>query len=106
LHLLDITAKAVADICNANDKNELRTVLHSAVQSLGFDSFNLGCEKTAKGQFMTDPTLTNWSYDDLVAYERNGWSERDPLLDYAASGSAPPALEPRDMAGPGPVRLS
>lgn len=89
MHLLDITAKAVADICNANDKIELKSVIHSAVQSLGFDSFNLGSEKTAKGQFMTDPTLTNWSYDDLVAYERNGWSERDPLLDYAASSGAP-----------------
>lgn len=57
------------------------------MQSLGFDSFNLGCEKSAKREFMTDPTLTNWSYKDLVAYESGGWMEKDPLLDYAASGT-------------------
>lgn len=87
--LLELTSKAVAEICDAGDKQELQTAIYSAVRSLGFDSFNLGCEKTAKRDFMTDPTLTNWSYDDLVAYERAGWSEKDPLLDYAATGTGP-----------------
>lgn len=89
LHLLGMTSKAVAEICDASDKHELQIALHTAARSLGFDSFNLGCEKSARREFMTDPTLTNWSYDDLVAYERDGWSERDPLLDYAATGNGP-----------------
>lgn len=87
--LLELTSKAVAEICEAGDKQELQTAIYSAVRALGFDSFNLGCEKTAPRDFMTDPTLTNWSYDDLVAYERGGWSDKDPLLDYAATGTGP-----------------
>jgi DNA-binding CsgD family transcriptional regulator len=89
LLLLELTSTAVAEICNAADKQELQIAIYSAVCSLGFDSFNLACEKSAKRDFMTDPTLTNWSYDDLVAYERDGWSDRDPLLDFAATGTGP-----------------
>jgi hypothetical protein len=89
LRLLELTSRAVADICGAEDKHKLHEAMRRSVQLLGFDSFNLGCEKSAKREFMTDPTLTNWSYDDLVAYERDGWSDRDPLLDYAATASHP-----------------
>jgi len=67
----------------------LQAALYAAVQSLGFDSFNLAFEKSAKREFMTDPTLTIWSYDDLVTYASDGWAERDPLLDYAATGTDP-----------------
>ncbi|BCP51484.1 LuxR family transcriptional regulator [Kaistia sp. 32K] len=67
----------------------MQAAIHEAVRSLGFDSFNLAFEKSAKREFMTEPTLTNWSYDDLVAYERDGWSDKDPLLDYAATSTGP-----------------
>jgi DNA-binding CsgD family transcriptional regulator len=89
LNLLEITSGVVASICNADDKHELRRAINASAGLLGFDSFNLGCEKRAQREFMTNPTLTNWSYDDLVAYERDGWSERDPLLEYAATGTGP-----------------
>jgi len=89
LRLLELTSKAVASICDAGSKQELQAAIYDAVRSLGFDSFNLAFEKSAKREFMTDPTLTNWSYDDLVAYESDGWSERDPLLEYAATGTGP-----------------
>ncbi|WEK50048.1 MAG: LuxR C-terminal-related transcriptional regulator [Candidatus Kaistia colombiensis] len=87
--LLELTSKAVAEICNAGDKQELQTAICDAGRSLGFDRLILACEKNVKREFMADPTLTNQSYDDLVAYERDGWSERDPLLDYAATGTDP-----------------
>lgn len=80
---------AVAEICNAGDKIELEAAMQSAIRSLGFDSFNLGCGKSAEREFMTDPTLTSWAYGDLVAYERDGWADRDPLLSYAARGLNP-----------------
>jgi DNA-binding CsgD family transcriptional regulator len=89
LNLLEVTSKSVSSICSAGDKHELRDAVLEAVRWIGFDSFNLAFEKTAKREFMTDPTLTNWAYDDLVAYDRDGWSERDPLLDYAATGTDP-----------------
>lgn len=89
MRLLELTSKAVFSLCNAGDKRELQIAVLDAVRSLGFDSFNLGCEKRTSREFMTDPTLTNWAYDDLVAYEKDGWSEADPLLDYAATGTDP-----------------
>jgi len=87
--LLHLTSRAVAGISGAGDKEELKVALYAAVQSLGFDSFNIAFEKSAKREFMTEPTLTIWSYDDLVAYAGDGWAERDPLLDYAATGTDP-----------------
>ena len=99
--LLEITSMAVSSICNAGSKHELQTAVFDAVRSLGFDSFNLACEKSAKLEFMTDPTLTNWSYEDLVAYERDGWAERDPLLSYAATASDPLAWRRRMWKNPG-----
>ncbi|WP_029076739.1 LuxR family transcriptional regulator [Kaistia adipata] len=89
MHLLEVTARYVSSICDAGNKLELQSVVYAAVRALGFDSFNLACEKRAKHEFMTDPTLTNWSCDELIAYEREGWSERDPLLEYAATGAGP-----------------
>jgi len=89
MSLLDLVSTAVAGICAAGDKQELHAAIYAAIRSLGFDSYNLGCEKPAKREFMTNPTLTNWSYDDLVAYERDGWTGKDPLLAYAATGGRP-----------------
>ena len=87
--MLEVIAKAVSNICDAGNKQELQAAIYNAVRSLGFDSFNLAFEKRAKREFMTDPTLTNWAYEDLVAYESDGWSEKDPLLEYAATGTGP-----------------
>lgn len=86
VNVLEATSRAVVEICGAGDRGQLCSALGNATRALGFDSFNLGCNKGAKSEFMTDPTITSWTYDTLVAYERDRWAETDPLLDYAASG--------------------
>lgn len=64
--------------------------MQSGIVALGFDSYNLGHQKRCKRQFMQEPTLTTWTSQDLLNYDRDNWYDRDPLLAHAASSA--PAL--------------
>ena len=79
----------MAALCAANSKKELHAALTAGVNALGFSSFNLAVLKTEKRQFMTEPTLTSWTWDELSYYDQNRWYLRDPLLDYAVAGGQP-----------------
>lgn len=59
---------------------DLGTAMKAAALDLGFVSFNITIDKRHAAELMEDPLLTTWSREDLLAYSRDGWAERDPLL--------------------------
>lgn len=87
--MLHWIAGSVAALCAADAKKALRTELTNALTHLGFVSFNMAVLKTDKRQFMTEPTLTSWSWADLSYYDEHEWHLRDPLLAYAVTGGPP-----------------
>lgn len=89
IDLIKVIAGSVGDICAASDRRELEAALGGAISAIGFDSFNLSCHKASRFDFMTDPTMTTWTTDDLRVYERDRWAARDPLLRHAVSARAP-----------------
>ncbi|RJL16606.1 helix-turn-helix transcriptional regulator [Paracoccus siganidrum] len=86
--MLGVLSQTVAEICAAEDLRQLEAALTRGTQALGFVSFNLCCGKASGREFMTDPTLTTWTLEERVAYDRDGWFERDPLLAHAV-GTGP-----------------
>lgn len=79
----------MAALCASDSKEKLHDALSAALERLGFASFNMAVLKADKRQFMTEPTLTSLSWQDLSHYEERQWHLRDPLLDYSTTGGAP-----------------
>ncbi|PWK73959.1 LuxR family transcriptional regulator [Aminobacter sp. AP02] len=94
--MLNLVARVVAHICEAEDREQLYGALQSGLLNLGFATFNLSCRKQSTLQFMTDPTLTSMSDEDLIHYVSERWYERDPLLDYTARPGKPKIWSPQD----------
>ena len=84
--IIDILNDVTLDVTRAQTRADLEKAVHSAVTALGFDSFNLSCGKADKREFMLAPTISSWLDQDIQQYEKDRWAERDPLLEYAASG--------------------
>lgn len=89
--LIFILAQAAARISAAQSVAALENALALSTSAMGFQTFNLAVHKQSGRQFMEAPTLTTWSSDDLIGYERDRWFSRDPLLAQAA-GDGPPLL--------------
>lgn len=81
----------VSNIWSANDQLQLRDAVHEGVRLLGFSSFILAHRKQSKNQLVADPTLTNWSDDDIQKYTNEQWFERDPVLAYSVIADQPRA---------------
>lgn len=77
-------SEMVARICLAEDLRQLDAALLDAAQALGFAGFNLTVGKRQVADFMTEPTVTSFSRDDLARYDRLNWQNRDPQLMLAA----------------------
>ncbi len=99
--LLSILAKAASDLAEAQNVRALCAILRDAVQRLGFDTFNLSVNKRSPRAFMEEPTLSTWSTEDLAAYHRQGWADRDPLLRQAVTALGPILWRPEDWIGAG-----
>lgn len=82
-------ADSIYSILKAQDKNNLLQVATESISSLGFVSFNIGCERNKVEQFMTQPLLTTWSDDDLGSYIDLGFLEIDPLLKHIMRTNTP-----------------
>ncbi|WP_164730428.1 helix-turn-helix transcriptional regulator [Pelagibacterium montanilacus] len=82
-------SETVSSACDATTRSELHAVVSTAIDALGFSSFNLAVLKADKREFMTEPTLTSWTWDELSHYDANQWYLRDPLLERAAYGTEP-----------------
>lgn len=78
--MLGALSQTVAEICAAEDLEQLDAAMKRGTALLGFVSFNLSCGKTSGRDFMTDPTLTTWTPEERITYDRDGWFDRDPLL--------------------------
>lgn len=87
--MLKTLSTLVANICQAEDKQQLDHALSQAASKLGFVSYNLSCGKKTTVEFMTAPDLTSWTQSDLIYYDRENWGDRDPLLNYAGNGKTP-----------------
>lgn len=94
--MISVTATIVSEIVRAQNKAELHQTLQAGIERLGFATYNLSCHKMSNHLFMTEPTLTTWSHEDLAVYDAAQWSERDPLLAYAATDAPPKAWAPSD----------
>lgn len=88
---LSILARSAARISTTQSLHELERAMLAAVNALGFQSFNLAIQKASAQEFMETPTLTTWATQDLLAYQRDRWAGRDPLL-RQADGDGPPLL--------------
>lgn len=89
---------AVASICGAQNKSQLVSALGEGMAALGFQSFNLSCNKADVREFMTSPTLTSWTSEDLDAYHNEHWSARDPLLELSGQPGLRKLWTPDDWA--------
>lgn len=83
--MLGYVTGVVARICAAGDREELTSAIQLSLADLDLTTFNLGCNKHSKRQFMTEPTLTTWSGVELEKYVSAQWYERDPLLNHVTS---------------------
>lgn len=92
-------AKSVTAICMAETTLELHKGLQQGIEGLGFQSYNLSFRKKDRQEFMSAPTLTSWSSQDLARYSDDGWVEKDPLLEMASQPMAPLAWIPAQWAG-------
>lgn len=88
----------IASICSAQNKSQLVSALSDGLASLGFQNFILSCNKADVSEFMTAPTLTNWTADELDAYHREGWGTRDPLLELLGQADLRKLWKPSDWA--------
>lgn len=68
----------------STNRDQLISAISDGILRFGFQSFNLSCNKTSVREFMTDPTLTDWSKSDLDGYHRNQLIDCDPLLELVA----------------------
>lgn len=87
---------AIASICSAENKSQLVSALGDGLAALGFQSFNLSCNKAHVREFMTAPTLTSWTTADLDAYHGGDWCARDPLLELAGQAGLRKLWKPSD----------
>lgn len=94
--MLNLVARVVAHICAAEDHKQLHGAIQSGLVDLGFSIFNLSCHKQSIQQFMTEPTLTSISEENLIHYVSGHWYERDPLLAYTARPGKPKVWSPQD----------
>jgi len=97
--MLELVSKSVEKLAVAKDLPDLQSSLLSAVQDLGFVSYNLSLNKRRAVEFMEDPTLTNWSTGDLDSYANDLWAPRDPLLQKAAENGPAFLWHERDWRG-------
>lgn len=81
----------VSNIWSADDRPQLRDAVHKGIRLMGFSSFILAHRKQSRNQLVADPTLTNWSDDDIQKYINERWFERDPVLAYSAIADQPRA---------------
>lgn len=94
--LLEAIDAAIGSICKADSRLDLLEAMKTGSASLGFQSFNLSCNKAHSREFMTDATLSSFSADDLNAYHRGDWANRDPLLERAAQKEVREVWQPQD----------
>jgi len=87
-------AEPVMSICSANSAAELQQALQLGVERFGFQSYNLSFRKKDRREFMSQPTVTNWSSEDLARYADEGWVDNDPLLELAVRPTGPMAWTP------------
>ncbi|MEN9063223.1 helix-turn-helix transcriptional regulator [Ponticoccus litoralis] len=87
--MLPKLSKAVCGLSAAADMAELGTAMASAAQELGFVSFNITIDKRHAVELMEEPLLTTWSREDLLAYSRDDWAAKDPLLQSAVQRETP-----------------
>lgn len=85
-------ADPVMSICAAETEVELRRVVQRSIERFGFQSYNLSFRKKDRREFMSEPTLTNWSGADLARYADEGWVEKDPLLEMAVGRAGRPMV--------------
>lgn len=78
--MLSELSQFVEDLSSVETMQQLRESVDSAIQWLGFSSFNISLDKRAVVEFMENPTLTTWADSDLKQYLRDSWVDRDPLL--------------------------
>lgn len=93
--MISVVATVISEIVAAGDKDELHDAVQTGMHHLDFATYNLTCHKQSNHQFMTEPTLTSWSGEDLNVYDTDRWYGRDPLLAYAASDGPPMAWVPQ-----------
>ena len=78
--MLSKLSQFVENLSTAETMQQLRENVDSAVQWLGFASFNISLDKRTVIEFIESPTLTTWADSDLEQYLRDSWADRDPLL--------------------------
>src|SRR5690606_36162223 len=70
----------------AKDIGELSSVLQNAISQVGFVSYDFIIDSEAFEEFILNPTLTNWSRENMDRYIERGLLEMDPLLRSMRSG--------------------
>ena len=98
--MLNLVARVVTNIGEANDRDHLSDVIQAAITGLGFDSFNLGYRKQGIKQLMFEPSLSTWAEDGLAKYAAHFQYEDDPLLAYAAVPGGPKIWSTREWLTP------
>jgi len=77
-------AEIIADIQDAPDQEALRARVLSSIRGLGFDSFILSINAPDKHGLLA-PELTSQGEDFFNDFDRYGFVEIDPVLEYSVS---------------------
>lgn len=83
----------------STNRDQLISAISDGILRFGFQSFNLTYNKSNAHEFMTDPTLTDWSKSDLEGYHRNNLIDCDPLLELLAERHVRKLWRPADWHG-------
>ena len=70
--MIGALSSSVAEIASARSMEDLGAALTSAARNLEFVSFNLSLNKAHAAEFMAAPTLSTWTEQELVGYQRDG----------------------------------
>lgn len=87
--MLNSLANSLHAILNAGNRENLLAAMQEACSRLGFVTFNLSHDKTSPEGFMTRPTITSWSDQDIGAYLDDGFMRVDPLLKHLSRDNTP-----------------
>lgn len=98
--MLNLIARVVTSIGEADDREHLSDVIQAAMTRLGFDSFSLSCHKHDVRQLISEPALTTWRKEAMAEYSDHFSIEQDPLLTYVTAPDRPRIWSIREWQTP------
>lgn len=104
-NILKNFSSSLFGIVNAPGKDELAQAVGEVTDQLGLKSFNISINIRQHEEFVFNPTLTNWSKEDVRLYVDSGCMEIDPLLRHIKETNTPLVWERESIRTPETEKL-